>query len=72
MTPQEMTEYDPPATVGALGEVLFLFLFTDEQESWWKVEVTQVSLKKGDFFAIDFPDEGEIQTREVVESRDPC
>jgi hypothetical protein len=58
MTPQEMADYDPP--VGARVEVLF----TDEQESWWEGEVF---LKRGGFFLISFPDEGEMVVNEVVE-----
>ena len=58
MTPQEMTDYDPP--VGARVEVLF----TDEQESWWEGEVLR---KRGGFFLISFPEEGEMVVNEVVE-----
>ena len=58
MTPQEMSEYDPP--VDARVEVLF----TIEQESWWEGEVFR---KKGGFFIINFPDEDEMVSSEVVE-----
>jgi len=50
LSPQERAEYDPPE--GARVEVLF----TDEQESWWEGEVRT---KKGGFFVIAFPDEGD-------------
>ena len=51
MTLQETEEYDPPE--GARVEVLV----TDEQESWWEGEVRQ---KKGGFYVINFPEEGEM------------
>jgi hypothetical protein len=50
MSPQEQAAYDPPE--GARVEVLF----TEEQESWWEGEVRT---KKGGFFVIAFPDEGD-------------
>ncbi len=58
MTPQEMTDYDPP--VGARVEVLFKI----EQESWWEGEVFR---KRGSFFIINFPEEGEMVIKEVVD-----
>jgi hypothetical protein len=58
MTPQEMADYDPP--VGARVEVLFKI----EQESWWEGEVFR---KRGSFFIINFPEEGEMVLKEVVE-----
>jgi len=45
-----MATYDPPE--GSRVEVLF----TEEQESWWEGEVRT---KKGGFFVISFPDEGD-------------
>ena len=50
MSPQEMATYDPPE--GERVEVLF----EEEQESWWEGEVRT---KKGGFFVIAFPDEGD-------------
>jgi len=50
MVPHEMATYDPPE--GSRVEVLF----TEEQESWWEGEVRT---KKGGFFVISFPDEGD-------------
>ena len=57
-SPQEMSTYDPPE--GERVEVLF----EEEQESWWEGEVRT---KKGGFFVIAFPDEGDSETSEVVE-----
>ena len=50
MSPQEMAAYDP--SNGESVEVLF----TEEQESWWE---GYVKTKKGGFFVIAFPDEGD-------------
>jgi hypothetical protein len=53
-----MSTYDPPE--GERVEVLF----EEEQESWWEGEVRT---KKGSFFVIAFPDEGDSETSELVE-----
>jgi hypothetical protein len=50
LTDEERMAYDPPE--GSRVEVLF----SDEQESWWEGEV---KTKKGGFFVIAFPDEGD-------------